>query len=88
MLLNVVKILHEREMMSNMLLVETKALVTQICTLTEEDEQKVREYKIKNSTSFDDAIKQLWDKKEIHIYTNKPTDSKYDVLIIKYSDIN
>ena len=51
-----------------MLKVCTVCTVAYTCTLTEEDEQKVRNYAKENNVELDDAIKDLHESDEIDVY--------------------
>lgn len=55
------------------------------CTLTEEDEQKVREFMKSEGVSVADAVRELWMRNEIEIYTSSiesdfHTQEIYDVV--------
>lgn len=55
------------------------------CTLTEEDEQKVREFMESEGVSIADAVRELWMRNEIEIYTSSiesdfHTQEIYDVV--------
>jgi hypothetical protein len=72
-----------------MLLVEAKALVTYTCTLTDEDEQKVRLYAEENDLTLNESIKELWDNEEIDVYANDNiTESDSDTQEVGYSQFN
>jgi hypothetical protein len=58
-----------------MIKVEVEALVTYICWLTNEDEQKVRKYAKENEVTIDDAVNDLRGESEINIYAGDQTDS-------------
>ncbi len=47
-----------------------EAIVTYACRLSEEDEQKIREYIGDTDKSIDDAIMELYDTGEIDLYNN------------------
>jgi len=70
------------------MLVEAKAMVTYTCTLTDEDEAKVRQYADKNDVSLDRAIKKLWENDELDIYANDPTESDCSTEEVGYSEFN
>lgn len=40
------------------------------CELTKEDEQKVRDFMESEGIDIDDAVRELWMRNEIEIYTN------------------
>lgn len=55
------------------------------CTLTEEDEQKVREFMKNEGVSVANAVRELWMRNEIEIYTSSiesdfHTQEIYDVV--------
>lgn len=55
------------------------------CELTEEDEQKVREFMKSEGVSVADAVRELWMRNEIEIYTSSiesdfHTQEIYDVV--------
>jgi hypothetical protein len=58
-----------------MIKVEAEALITYTCWLTNEDEQKVREYAKENNVSINDAINDLWGESEINIYAGDQAES-------------
>lgn len=63
----------------------TIAEVWYACTLTEEDEQKVREFMKSEGISVADAVRELWMRNEIEIYTSSiesdfHTQEIYDVV--------
>ena len=51
-----------------MIELETEALVNYCCQLSEEDEQKVRDFAEKNNVSLSYAVEELWMRDEIEIY--------------------
>ncbi|NFH40783.1 hypothetical protein [Clostridium sporogenes] len=55
--------------------VEAKALVTYICYLTEEDEEKVKSYAKEQNITLDEAIDYLWENADINIYAGDQTES-------------
>lgn len=71
-----------------MIKVEAKALVTYTCTLTEEDEQKVREYVDENNATLDEAIKELWENGEIDVYAGSQTESDCSTEEVGISPFN
>lgn len=61
------------------------------CELTEEDEQKVREFMENESVDVDYAVRELWMRNEIEIYTNSVesdfhTQEIYDVVDCEEED--
>ena len=48
----------------------TTACVNYTCWLTEEDEQKVREYARENDLDIEDAVNKLYENHELSIYTD------------------
>jgi hypothetical protein len=74
-----------------MLKVEAKAMVTYTCTLTDEDEKKVRDYARDNKTSLDFAIEELWfnpDANGIDIYAGEVTESDCNTEEVGVSEFN
>jgi hypothetical protein len=71
-----------------MLLVEAQALVTYTCTLTDEDEMKVRGYAKSKNVSLDRAIKELHEDDEIDVYAGYQTESDCQTQEIRYSEFN
>jgi hypothetical protein len=71
-----------------MLLVESKAMVTYTCTLTDEDEQKVRHYAKENNLNLNEAIQALWESEEIDIYAGNQTESECLTEEVGYSEFN
>lgn len=61
------------------------------CTLTEEDEQKVREFMENEGVSVANAVRELWMRNEIEIYTSSiesdfHTQEIYDVVDCEEED--
>lgn len=61
------------------------------CTLTEEDEQKVREFMKNEGVSVANAVRELWMRNEIEIYTSSiesdfHTQEIYDVVDCEEED--
>ena len=61
------------------------------CTLTEEDEQKVREFMKSEGVDVTYAVRELWMRNEIEIYTNSiesdfHTQEIYDVVDYEEED--
>lgn len=61
------------------------------CELTEEDEQKVREFMESEGVDVDYAVRKLWMRNEIEIYTNSVesdfyTKDFYDVIDYEEED--
>lgn len=71
-----------------MLKVEVKALITYTCDLTQEDEQKVRDYAEDNGCSLNKVIKDLWDDGEIDVYAGHQTESDCETQEVGYSSFN
>ena len=53
-----------------MIKLQTEALVNYCCYLSEEDEQKVREFAEENDVGLTYSIEELWMRNEIEIYRN------------------
>lgn len=69
----------------------TIAEVWYACELTEEDEQKVREFMESESVDVNDAVRELWMRNEIEIYTNSIesdfcTQKIYDIVDCEKED--
>lgn len=71
-----------------MLDVEIEAIVKYTSELSEEDEKKVRDYAEENNYSLDKAIKELYDKDEIEVYTGNEVVSEHNTQEVSYSDFN
>ena len=61
------------------------------CELTEEDEQKVREFMESEGVDVDYAVRELWMRNEIEIYTNSiesdfSTEKIYNVIDTREED--
>lgn len=63
------------------LVVMVEATVTYACRLSEEDEQKVREYIGDTDLSIDDAVMELYDVGKIDLYKNS-TESDFSTNYI------
>ena len=71
-----------------MLKVETKALVSYTCVLSDEEELKVRNYAKENNVSLDRSIKDLWEDGEIDIYNGEEVESDCETQEVGYSEFN
>ena len=71
-----------------MLKVEAKALVTYTCTLSDEEELKVKKYAKENKVSLDRSIKDLWEDGEIDIYNGEEVESDCETQEVRYSEFN
>lgn len=71
-----------------MLKVEVKASIAYTCTLTDEDEQVVREYAKKHRVSLDQAIKDCWEEAVIDVYAGDQVESDYVTQEVGYSEFN
>jgi hypothetical protein len=71
-----------------MLNVEIHAVVKYTSELSEEDEKKVRNYSEENNCSLDKAIKELYEKNEIEVYSGREVVSEHNTQEVSYSEFN
>ena len=71
-----------------MLNVEIEVIVKYTSELSEEDEKKVRDYAEENNCSLDKAIKELFESRDIEVYTGNEVVSEYNTQEVSYSDFN
>ena len=67
------------------LIAMVEATVQYVCLSSAEDEQKVREYAEENSTTLEEAIKELYDDSDINLY-NDSWESDFSTNTILYVD--
>ena len=61
-----------------MIKIEAEAKVIYTCTLTEEDENKVRNFAKEENLDIEEAVESLWNDNEIDIYAGEVIDSGCD----------
>lgn len=71
-----------------MLKVEAIATVHYTCTLTKEDENKVREYAKENDMSLGESAEALYFNDEINVYDGDVTESECSTQSIQESEFN
>ena len=71
-----------------MLKVTAMANVYYTCFLSEEDENKVRNYSKENNISLDESTKELWDNFDIDIYAGEVIESECDTQEVSCSEFN
>lgn len=71
-----------------MLKVEAIATVYYTCTLTNEDEKKVREYAEENNISLEESAEELYFNQEIDVYSGNVVESDINTQSINKSEFN
>lgn len=71
-----------------MLKVEAIATVYYTCTLTNEDEKKVREYAEENNISLEESAEELYFNQEIDVYSGNVVESDVNTQSINKSEFN
>jgi effector-binding domain-containing protein len=71
-----------------MLKIEAVATVYYTCTLTDEDEKKVREYAEENNMSLGESAEELYFNDEINVYDGDVVESEVSTQSISESEFN